>query len=394
MDRVAHSHRRAAARTVVACTLSWLVCTSQDARAGDIIFTPGFNQSVFVDSNPRLLTSNPRAVIGLAGALTFDLSGLGKDYRLNVNGSLGYRIYGGPGAADINNSLSPSLDVSYAVFDKVQTLTFTTAYARTNADAVDFIEQFPVSVDVGRNTFRAGLKYEDRISEVDTLTTNLGATTTVYDRTVGGLANGWSVETGAQWRHRLTKRIASTLGANLEWRATDNATDLRQLTTRLRASVEAELSARLTAHVGTGIRFLHTAADAPGGVRNSSFSIGALADLGLDYRLKRGKLSTSLSYDVLPNAFGELQNRFSLNGSGAFDLTQTTSAGLSASYQIAGGVNSTGGRATHVFTIGPNLSQRLSKTMDASLGYRLAVSDSNRGRAMSNSFTLGLSGKF
>jgi hypothetical protein len=377
---------------VLACLVT--LAGAGPSRAGDWNVTPSFSQSYFVDTNPRLQPGQAELAFGTAGTLAFGLNGLGKDYRLDVNGALGYRVNGSFGGNPVKFNFTPSLSASYAMFDKVRTLTFTASYVRTAAEDVEFIEDLPIFVTSARNSLRAGMAYSQRLNERDTVNANLGIGTVVFDQTTGNLANSMFVETGADWRRRLTKRIGSSLGFGLDWRSTNNAQDLEQTTFRVRSGLDFKLSERLSARVGTGVRLVNSVSDDVDGIRRSRLSLGALADLGFDYSLKRGKVGLSLSYDVVPNALGALQNRFGLVGTGSYELNRLTSASLSSSYQIATALSGSTNSITQVLTVAPSLTRRISQTMSASLGYRFAVKDSDRGTAVSNSFTIGLTGKF
>ncbi|MCP4072326.1 MAG: hypothetical protein GY742_11385 [Hyphomicrobiales bacterium] len=330
----------------------------------DVSITERFEFNDNIDSKP----SGAEHAVGSITNLNTILAWKGHRRTAKFNSNFDLKKYFGPGARPQHNTFNHFHKADFSVKRKTTTFDYSASFRSQDA-ASSVLDDTGIVIPFDTNRFNSMLsaKVNHEVNNRSQINFSGSVSQVDFERTSATLTPFFDIDLKASFVHKLTKRTTGTLSIAAGFHDADDALDTKRNMYRLVGKISTELLPRLSADIKVGAIIVEGSMDAT--TTSSAISgsaTGSFFDIGLNYRMKTTNLSLTASNDVTPNTLGRLSRKNRLGFSVTHQINHRSKMGLSVG---AISTESILGTTNDSLSIAPTYSYRLTKKLNANIGY-------------------------
>jgi hypothetical protein len=325
-----------------------------------------------------MLAGGPFAnsVLGSYSTISANARARAPDYTFNIDGSISYRKYFGPGSDGApTENLAGGL---HAHYDKKERTPGDREYIdlswhRQNT-AFALLGELGIVTnatgDIDRTTLRGGI--DRSLTSRDLVSLSAQSTLTTYDPPQAGTQFSDSLA-NVTWRHRVSPIATLIASSDVEWLNFDSPANAQALFLRENAGAEITLSPLLSFRGTAGVSYVKAEGGSAAsilptsvGTTNGSAS-GFITDMLLTYKmLKSTTLTLYGSKTIAPSVVGTLVERTAIGGGLNYIINSRSSLSFASSISE----QTTSGNTSDFFSASVAYSYMLTREWSAQLSYR------------------------
>ena len=351
---------------------AWAVDWSANATLSEAV---EFNDNLYLRT---MLAGGPFAnsVIGSYSTITANARARTPDYIFNIDGSISYRKYFGPGSEGVaSENLGGGLHAHYETKDNTpgdRNYLDLSWHRQSTAFALlgDLGVTSKVTGDIDRTTLRGGI--DRSLTSRDLVSLSAQSTLTTYDPAQAGTQFSDSVA-NATWRHKVSSIATLIASSDVEWLNFASPANAQALFLRENAGVDLALSPVLSFRGTAGMSYVKAEGGSAASILPTSVgttngsATGFITDMLLTYKmLKSTTLTLSGTKSIAPSVVGTLVERTTV-GAGLSYIVNSRSS-LSFASNISEQTSS--GTTADFFSASVAYSYMLTREWNAQLSYR------------------------
>lgn len=370
--------------------------TGLRASAGDWSLESRLTGRAEFDDNYELV-ANPKGWVFVSTEDIYsDFIYTGKTSRLDLIADIVAQQFEGPGSADLENNVFPSLGVKYLKTGKRTDFAADAGFSVQQLSATEQIDNGISIVETTSNTIKTSYSTDasltHRFDLRNALVLSAAAAQTTYQ---GAGDNNTDLNASLAYKRRLTKVTDGALTFGFEdLKLEDDANTDRRIY-GVNASVAAKLNNRLNVDFGAGVNVVdsHQTEIAPGGTsRTSDTVIGYAFNADLGYTLKSTTIRLGAGYGLSPSSLGDLQNEARVFAEVGHQINERSAISLSTGVESVSAISGGGDDNFDGFYISPTYTFALTEKWSLQAGYRYLLKRTKEDTLTSNNVFLSLTG--
>ena len=366
-------------RTTAAAVAVFLCLMAPAARAVDWSIRSTASETVELNDNMFLSPHPIGGTLGSYSTISANAEARTPTSRFNVDSSVNYNKYLGPGASGLpqTEALSFGFRGHYETFGKINSdRSYLDAGYNQSIAAFALLNQLGVIANVkgSLDTLNFGGGVDRSLGALDTVSLSARSTLTSFDPSSAGTAYTDTSARGS-WNHRLNSLTAITASSDAEWLNYDNAFGTNLIILRNQAGFDTSLSPLLSFRGNWGAAYIQTNNSGPAAA--SASVTGLIYDMQLTYRvLKNTTFTLGTFQSVGPSVLGSLFQSRSVQAG----LTHIINSLSSLSFS-AGAFETTSTSTSQFASASVSYTRTLARDWTANLSYRYLHSFGTTGGA-------------
>jgi opacity protein-like surface antigen len=319
------------------------------------------------------------------------------DTRVLLDGHFSYFDYFGSGASQTSPESGTPADAIFRVdhTTELDKYNFAATWHHADVATTQLVESGLVTANGFLDSYRIDGGVEHELSRTD----SIGITANATDVTFTNSTEVPYVDVGTRifWKHLIDPTTILTTSASFNWYDGNDAGNSQRLFWQIVATLEKQVSRRLTFFGAIGGALANTYQNNPTVATSAQFQPGAtsswLANIGITYQLlKNTRILLTAGEALVPTTYGPIQQIASVGLVLNYDINPLSS--LSFSTHFAHNDFNNGLSTQDLFSVGAGYRYRLSRDWSTNLSYSYRQRNNGPGVADSNTVWFGINYDF